>query len=112
MSGRSNTPSLGKLTRPATVSAMNSMMTGTGLRMDQVTKFMSVVSDDVDQITVFQEAGTAGNNGGAGSQATHHFYGVALDDAGLHHLPADPAIRSEEHTSELQSRENLVCRLL
>src|SRR5690606_41133206 len=23
-----------------------------------------------------------------------------------------PAIRSEEHTSELQSRENLVCRLL
>src|SRR5690606_6203278 len=27
-------------------------------------------------------------------------------------LNADPAIRSEEHTSELQSRENLVCRLL
>src|SRR5690606_42022418 len=25
---------------------------------------------------------------------------------------ADPAGRSEEHTSELQSRENLVCRLL
>src|SRR5690606_41741595 len=25
---------------------------------------------------------------------------------------ADPAARSEEHTSELQSRENLVCRLL
>src|SRR5207302_8538204 len=24
----------------------------------------------------------------------------------------DPAMRSEEHTSELQSRENLVCRLL
>src|SRR5690606_39762463 len=24
----------------------------------------------------------------------------------------DPAVRSEEHTSELQSRENLVCRLL
>src|SRR5207342_1727792 len=29
--------------------------------------------------------------------------------AGLHHLTDD---RSEEHTSELQSRENLVCRLL
>src|SRR5215475_3248682 len=26
--------------------------------------------------------------------------------------PAAPARRSEEHTSELQSRENLVCRLL
>src|SRR5690606_39740102 len=25
---------------------------------------------------------------------------------------ADDALRSEEHTSELQSRENLVCRLL
>src|SRR5207302_9022231 len=24
----------------------------------------------------------------------------------------EPAVRSEEHTSELQSRENLVCRLL
>src|SRR5690606_40751049 len=32
----------------------------------------------------------------------------------LHHgrLEAKAAIRSEEHTSELQSRENLVCRLL
>src|SRR5690606_40558543 len=27
-------------------------------------------------------------------------------------VPAGGAIRSEEHTSELQSRENLVCRLL
>src|SRR5690606_41648121 len=26
--------------------------------------------------------------------------------------PRPPALRSEEHTSELQSRENLVCRLL
>src|SRR5690606_41219177 len=26
--------------------------------------------------------------------------------------PIPPAVRSEEHTSELQSRENLVCRLL
>src|SRR5690606_40702044 len=26
--------------------------------------------------------------------------------------PADQHLRSEEHTSELQSRENLVCRLL
>src|SRR5690606_40920591 len=28
------------------------------------------------------------------------------------HDPHDRNIRSEEHTSELQSRENLVCRLL
>ena len=41
MSGRSSTPSFGKLTSPAAVSAMNSTMTGTGLRIDQVTKFMS-----------------------------------------------------------------------
>src|SRR5436309_12033490 len=32
-----------------------------------------------------------------------------------HHIRLDPVVlrcRSEEHTSELQSRENLVCRLL
>src|SRR5690606_40192035 len=29
-----------------------------------------------------------------------------------HHLILPIALRSEEHTSELQSRENLVCRLL
>src|SRR5436309_5965728 len=31
---------------------------------------------------------------------------------GPQHEPADDRPRSEEHTSELQSRENLVCRLL
>src|SRR5690606_40514885 len=30
----------------------------------------------------------------------------------LDKLPASQKLRSEEHTSELQSRENLVCRLL
>src|SRR5690606_39494183 len=34
----------------------------------------------------------------------------ALTD--LDHLEDTPQARSEEHTSELQSRENLVCRLL
>src|SRR5436309_11479387 len=42
--------------------------------------------------------------------------GEALDllEASLHVLARDLAVRtrSEEHTSELQSRENLVCRLL
>src|SRR5207249_10459411 len=32
--------------------------------------------------------------------------------AALHDLPARPRRRSEEHTSELQSRFELVCRLL
>src|SRR5258706_2155609 len=34
---------------------------------------------------------------------------VALAPAGTHQMPSD---RSEEHTSELQSLTNLVCRLL
>src|SRR5690606_41139454 len=34
-----------------------------------------------------------------------------VDALGKQYLPED-ALRSEEHTSELQSRENLVCRLL
>src|SRR5690606_40905643 len=34
-------------------------------------------------------------------------HGIAAD---LHFRAAMPALRSEEHTSELQSRENLVCR--
>src|SRR5690606_42125952 len=33
-------------------------------------------------------------------------------EAAAHHLRRDDDRRSEEHTSELQSRENLVCRLL
>src|SRR5204863_6655127 len=39
---------------------------------------------------------------------------VGLDQPGLHlHRHAElPADRSEEHTSELQSRRDLVCRLL
>src|SRR5436309_14345818 len=39
---------------------------------------------------------------------------VSLIGLGGYHLgnQADPQERSEEHTSELQSRENLVCRLL
>src|SRR3712207_6976176 len=39
----------------------------------------------------------------------------ALEAAGVirgYHADIDPAARSEEHTSELQSRQYLVCRLL
>src|SRR5690606_41780887 len=56
---------------------------------------------------------------GAHRQKTHT---LALDELGKHaaRRPAQYAcglrvhavLRSEEHTSELQSRENLVCRLL
>src|SRR5690606_39728572 len=43
-----------------------------------------------------------GQSGEAGGKA--HFAGVGFG--------GENALRSEEHTSELQSRENLVCRLL
>src|SRR5690606_40813132 len=68
------------------------------------------------------EAGTGANttdvgkNGPAkapsGREEGHRFEKVCLARAvlaGQHHVST---IRSEEHTSELQSRENLVCRLL
>src|SRR6266700_6200929 len=38
--------------------------------------------------------------------------GAAVPDVGCHLAAAEFLRRSEEHTSELQSRENLVCRLL
>src|SRR5436309_7648572 len=40
-------------------------------------------------------------------------YGILiLGDRLLHSGAHQPKVRSEEHTSELQSRENIVCRLL
>src|SRR5690606_41806090 len=45
------------------------------------------------------------------AQADHRFTGPAVLDLGLVAV-AGGVVRSEEHTSELQSRENLVCRLL
>src|SRR5690606_41632994 len=59
-----------------------------------------------------EEAGAArggrprGGASGAGPEPLpgHH--------PGRHHPGRVPGLRSEEHTSELQSRENLVCRLL
>src|SRR5205085_11912159 len=36
----------------------------------------------------------------------------ALDRGTARHIPRAPQGRSEEHTSELQSQSNLVCRLL
>src|SRR2546427_5973561 len=60
--------------------------------------------------------------GGAALQARHLPGGVVdVQDRGVAALPGDRArgrrlqlvaVRSEEHTSELQSQSNLVCRLL
>src|SRR2546427_8376559 len=49
--------------------------------------------------------------------ACHHALGQAKDSWRQEHgyigrHPGDPSWRSEEHTSELQSQSNLVCRLL
>src|SRR5690606_41047473 len=41
-----------------------------------------------------------------------HRLGPGREPQRLPGLPLDGPLRSEEHTSELQSRENLVCRLL
>src|SRR5436309_8970124 len=43
---------------------------------------------------------------------SHRCRGACLRRSGLVHACRRRARRSEEHTSELQSRENLVCRLL
>src|SRR3712207_8973242 len=43
-------------------------------------------------------------------RSPEHLSGPGQRDAGRR--PGDPEVRSEEHTSELQSRQYLVCRLL
>src|SRR3712207_8635173 len=49
-----------------------------------------------------------------GRKTPDHTGGTIGGDVGIRALPgsADAADRSEEHTSELQSRQYLVCRLL
>src|SRR5690606_25775549 len=66
----------------------------------------------------FAEMGFSGiliaeDEGGLG--LGHVEAGVVLEEIGRNLTPSPfltTAVRSEEHTSELQSRENLVCRLL
>src|SRR5690606_40182706 len=50
--------------------------------------------------------------GFAGFTLAHNLDSEAAVDALIAQAVAAGATRSEEHTSELQSRENLVCRLL
>src|SRR5690606_40866137 len=74
---------------------------------------------------VFAPNARQGNARDVGNTASHeagHTFGLAHhgidDDEYYGDTPAEPdslwgpIMRSEEHTSELQSRENLVCRLL
>src|SRR5690606_40090107 len=44
--------------------------------------------------------------------AENSSFGMAMRRAIMAASPGTRIVRSEEHTSELQSRENLVCRLL
>src|SRR5690606_41069512 len=70
---------------------------------------------------IFHTTGTAGTLAAAAAvgrllrlspqQTLHAFGSAGTQSAGLWEFLRDAA-RSEEHTSELQSRENLVCRLL
>src|SRR5438445_4125139 len=51
--------------------------------------------------------------GGSGQRTTESIDGVVSDPGGIHRgIRVTGADRSEEHTSELQSRQYLVCRLL
>src|SRR5690606_39536805 len=50
--------------------------------------------------------------GGARIDEADALAGVVFDAGDVVTVDAGEAVRSEEHTSELQSRENLVCRLL
>src|SRR3989442_4679964 len=47
-----------------------------------------------------------------GQRMGHEFIGVVEGDELVAHTLAGFAVRSAEHTSELQSRPHLVCRLL
>src|SRR5690349_23988209 len=49
---------------------------------------------------------------GQAAQALRRHRALHRVEDGLHEPPGDQVLRSEEHTSELQSRRELVCRLL
>src|SRR3712207_8636546 len=65
------------------------------------------------QVRAEHEGPRARSAGGRPAAADHVAGGVeAYLQARLTHPGADARLRSEEHTSELQSRQYLVCRLL
>src|SRR3712207_9543020 len=56
--------------------------------------------------------GTTGTYNGAGAASSVASGAIAASAGGPRHAVHFPPNRSEEHTSELQSRQYLVCRLL
>src|SRR5690606_40580306 len=65
------------------------------------------VDFDADVLATYHEE--FGENFGISVNAGSSVYQRRMNNS---YLATDGLIRSEEHTSELQSRENLVCRLL
>src|SRR5690606_42013432 len=82
------------------------------------TLFRSNINKMVDSLNIFgdevtrvaREVGTEGKLGGQAN--VPNVAGVWKDLTENVNTMASNLTRSEEHTSELQSRENLVCRLL
>src|SRR5690606_39638575 len=68
---------------------------------------VAAAGDGEDVVTLELRMGRLAEMAEPGAGLVHHAHAAAL---GRH--PDAVASRSEEHTSELQSRENLVCRLL
>src|SRR5260370_42716457 len=63
--------------------------------------------------TLFRSpAGVARRPGGRGPVGPPAWFGTGCVPGGLVARPLPRGLRSEEHTSELQSHLNLVCRLL
>src|SRR5690606_40941763 len=73
------------------------------------TLFRSLLAHFEDQVLVVQKNGAEAYI--KVSQNRHNLLGI-IHMTGVVMLATVRARRSEEHTSELQSRENLVCRLL
>src|SRR5690606_40970208 len=61
-----------------------------------------------DWASVLEQVAANGELDNAGGREALHAYLRDMSES----VPSGYAARSEEHTSELQSRENLVCRLL
>src|SRR3712207_8328678 len=66
---------------------------------------------DYDKAKTFSDGGIGFANGGGLCQVSSTLY-MAAQYAVLEIVERHPHYRSEEHTSELQSRQYLVCRLL
>src|SRR2546428_2006493 len=62
--------------------------------------------------TLFRSEVPCGLNLRLGGGVRHEAVHRVLRDLSLFNQPLHPVERSEEHTSELQSRSDLVCRLL